>query len=51
VSEQDFFKIRDLHIAYFTELRSIVKKSAPAERVVVANLQLFRLDHPSQVVP
>jgi transcriptional regulator with XRE-family HTH domain len=46
VSEQDFFKIRDLHIAYFTELRSIVKRSSPAERIVVANLQLFRLDQP-----
>lgn len=44
VSEADFHRIRELHIAYFTELRSIVKNSHPAERVVVANLQLFRLD-------
>lgn len=44
VSDEDFQRIRELHIAYFTELRSIVSKSAPSERVVVVNLQLFRLD-------
>jgi transcriptional regulator with XRE-family HTH domain len=44
VSEEDFQRIRDLHISYFNQLRAIVKKSAPAERVVVANVQLFRLD-------
>lgn len=44
VSEQDFQRIRELHIAYFTQLRAIVQNSGPAERVVVANVQLFRLD-------
>jgi hypothetical protein len=44
VSECDLERLRDLHRAYFSELRSIVAKSEPAERVVVANLQLFGLD-------
>ncbi|HEX2876298.1 MAG TPA: DUF4423 domain-containing protein [Polyangiaceae bacterium] len=44
VSERDLERLRDLHRAYFTELRSIVAASEPAERVVVANLQLFGLD-------
>lgn len=44
VSEADHERLRELHLAYFRELRAIVAASAPAERVVVANVQLFALD-------
>lgn len=44
VSERDLERLRELQLAYFRELRSIVAQSEPAERVVVANLQLFALD-------
>jgi hypothetical protein len=44
VSERDFERLRELHLAYFRQLRSIVAQSEPAERLVVANLQLFGLD-------
>jgi DNA-binding phage protein/DNA-binding Lrp family transcriptional regulator len=43
VSEQDYQRLRELHLAYFRQLRSIVANSSPAERVVVANVQLFTL--------
>lgn len=47
VSEKDFERLRKLHIAYYHELRRVVEQSTPAERVVLANLQLLRLDeHP-----
>ena len=44
VSEADWPKVRELHIGYYEALRRLVEKSAPAERVVLANLQLLRLD-------
>ena len=44
VSEQDWERLRELHIAYFQELRRIVGSSEPAERVALINLQLMRLD-------
>jgi transcriptional regulator with XRE-family HTH domain len=44
VSEKDWERLRDMHIAYFQELRRVVGSSAPAERVALVNLQLFRLD-------
>jgi transcriptional regulator with XRE-family HTH domain len=44
VSERDWERLRELHIAYFQELRRVVGASAPAERVALVNLQLFRLD-------
>jgi transcriptional regulator with XRE-family HTH domain len=44
VSEPDLERLRELQLAYFRELRSIVAQSEPAERVVVTNLQLFALD-------
>jgi hypothetical protein len=44
VSRADFERIRELHLAYFHALRAIVAESEPAERVVVANVQLFALD-------
>lgn len=46
VSEADWHRIRERHIAYFQELRAIVAQSTPAERVVLVNLQLLRLDEP-----
>lgn len=44
VSERDLTRLRELHLSYFRELRSIVAQSEPSERVVVANVQLFGLD-------
>ena len=44
VSEQDLARLRELHLAYFRELRAVAAHSGPAERVVVANVQLFALD-------
>jgi transcriptional regulator with XRE-family HTH domain len=44
VSEADYQRLRELHLAYFRELRSIVAQSSPAERVVLANVQLLGLD-------
>lgn len=44
VSERDFARLRELHVAYYQELRRVIERSSPAERVAVVNLQLFRLD-------
>jgi transcriptional regulator with XRE-family HTH domain len=44
VSERDYQRLRELHIAYYQELRRIIDASKPAERVALVNLQLFRLD-------
>lgn len=49
VSDLDWQRIRERHIAYFQELRAIVAESQPAERVVLVNLQLLRLDEPVSV--
>jgi hypothetical protein len=43
VSERDYQRLRQLHLDYFRELRSIVAQSKPAERVVLAHLQLLPL--------
>jgi len=43
VSERDYQRLRQLHLDYFRELRSIVAQSRPAERVVLAHLQLLPL--------
>ncbi len=43
VSEADYERLRELHLAYFRELRSIVAASQPAERVVLAQLSLMPL--------
>lgn len=43
VSERDLVRLRELHRTYFRELRAIVAASEPAERVVIANVQLFDL--------
>jgi hypothetical protein len=44
VSNADLERLRELHRSYFRSLRSIVASSTPAERVVVANVQLFALE-------
>jgi hypothetical protein len=44
VSEADYRRLCEMHLAYFEELRAIVSRSEPEERVVVANLQMFALD-------
>ncbi len=44
VSEADWERLRELHIAYFHELRRIVESSEPPERVALVNIQLTRLD-------
>lgn len=46
VSESDWERLRDLHIAYYQELRRVIEASEPAERVALVNLQLMRLDEP-----
>jgi len=44
VSAQDLRKIEDLYRAYFRQVRSIIARSEPSERVVLATLQLVSLD-------
>jgi transcriptional regulator with XRE-family HTH domain len=44
VSEQGWQRLREMHIAYFRELRRVIESSQPAERVGLLNLQLLRLD-------
>lgn len=43
VSAADHARLRELHLAYFRELRAVVARSTPGEEVVVANVQLFGL--------
>jgi DNA-binding phage protein len=44
ISEPDFARLRELHIAYYQELRRVIEQSKAGERVAVVNVQLFRLD-------
>ncbi len=44
VSAADLDRIQELHVAYFNAVRGIVAESRSADHVVLANLQLFRLD-------
>ncbi|MDH5671236.1 MAG: DUF4423 domain-containing protein [Myxococcales bacterium] len=44
VSEEGWQRLRELHIAYYQELRRVIAESRPAERVALVNLQLMRLD-------
>jgi transcriptional regulator with XRE-family HTH domain len=46
ISEREWASFRELHIAYYQELRRLVEASKHAERVVLVNLQLLRLDEP-----
>lgn len=47
VSEKDWERLRELHMGYHQELRRVITESQPAERVVLINLQLLRLDEHS----
>lgn len=47
-SGEDFERIREAHLAYYRTLRQIVAASHPDEHVVVANVQLFKLDRPEE---
>jgi transcriptional regulator with XRE-family HTH domain len=51
VTEADYQRLRQLHLAYFRELRSIVAQSSPAERVVLANVELLPLDDAGETSP
>lgn len=44
ISNADLQRLRELHQAYFSQMRAIIAESRPPERVVVTNLQLFALD-------
>ena len=44
VAERDLPRIRDLHFAYYDELRRIVAASEPSERVLLSHLWLVPLD-------
>jgi hypothetical protein len=44
VSEKDWERLREMHIAYFQELRRVIGTSEVAERVALVNIQLLRLD-------
>ena len=44
VSEADLERLRELQRTFFRQLRAIVAASQPAERVVIANVQLFGLE-------
>src|SRR4051812_16353881 len=44
VSRADLERIRELHRAYFRELRRIVAESEPAECIALANVHLLELD-------
>ena len=43
-SHEDFERIRELHLNYYRAMRQIIAGSTPEEHVVVANVQLFKLD-------
>ncbi|MEN9577717.1 MAG: hypothetical protein RJA70_726 [Pseudomonadota bacterium] len=45
VSERDYQRLEELHLAYFRELRAIVAQSEPAERVALVNMQLLPLEN------
>ena len=49
ISEDDFERIRELHLRYFNTLRGIISESNPSEMVAVANVQLFGLGEMSDV--
>lgn len=51
VSSVDYERLRELQKAYFRELRTIVASSEPAERVVLANVQLLPLERTEEDEP
>jgi hypothetical protein len=45
VSEASFQRIRELHLAYYDEVRTIIEQSETSDRVVLMNLELLPLRH------
>lgn len=43
-SQADYEKIRDMQRAHYREMRALIAKSSPAERVVAVNLHTFPVD-------
>lgn len=43
VSTEDAARLRELQRQYFAQLRAIISESRPAQRLLVANLQIFEL--------
>jgi transcriptional regulator with XRE-family HTH domain len=48
VSHADYERLRELHAAYFRAMQALVAESAPSERVVLFNTELFALDTPPE---
>jgi hypothetical protein len=46
VTEEDYAKLKSLQQSYYRQVLATVRKTARAERVVVANVQIFALDAP-----
>jgi hypothetical protein len=46
ISEERFQQIRQLHLAYYDQVRTIIEQSDTADRVVLMNLQLVPLKKP-----
>lgn len=51
VSEAGFKRIRELHLTYYDQLRTIIEQSESADRVVLMNLQLLPLAAPHASEP
>lgn len=49
IAERDIDRLRQLQREHFGQLRAIVAESSPAERLFVANLQLFELNRDDAV--
>lgn len=46
VSEADLHKLQALHAEYYQQMRELIARSEPVERVVVASTQIVPLDRP-----
>jgi len=51
ISRADLARLREMHIAYFRNMQSLVADSAPSECVVLFNTELFALDEPAKKAP
>jgi DNA-binding phage protein len=47
ISRADLARLREMHVAYFRDMQSLVADSAPSECVVLFNAGLFALDAPA----
>jgi hypothetical protein len=48
ISRADLARLREMHIAYFRNMQSLVADSTPSECVVLFNTELFALDEPAK---